>query len=387
MLERIVRKTIEENISRQPAVAIIGPRQVGKTTLALAIAESRKSIYLDLEAYQDREKLSDPILFLQQYEDHLVILDEIHRMPELFQTLRGVIDVGRRKGIRTGRFLILGSASMDLLKQSGETLAGRIAYVDMTPFILPEIGVENLNKLWVRGGFPESFLCNSDRESLEYRRHFIRTYLERELMQLGLRTSVELMEKLWMMLAHCQGSMLNASRLAANLDIASKTLNHYVGILVDLLLFRRLRPFYKNIKKRLIKAPKVYIRDSGILHALLGIQDYKTLLGHPVSGMSWEGFVIENILSMVPFGTIASFYRTSAGAEIDLVLEMTSGEIWAIEIKKGVRAQPSKGFYSAIEDIKSTRNFVVYSGERYPITSTIDAVSLSDILEILDSSS
>ena len=385
MIDRKIRQNIEKALNRQPAVAIIGTRQVGKTTIALDIAEGRESIYLDLESYEDRDKLQDPILFFNQYEDSLIILDEIHRMPELFQTLRGVIDKGRRKGKKTGRFLILGSASLDLLKQSGESLAGRIGYIDMTPLTALEVKPENIIKLWVRGGFPDSFLSDSEQNSFLIRRDFIRTYLERDIPQFAPRFPAETLERLWRMLAHHQGSMLNASKLASNLSIATKTVGFYIDLLVDLLLFRRLMPYHTNIGKRLVKTPKIYIRDSGLLHTLLGINDYKALAGHPVVGESWEGFVIENIISVMPIGTKPSFYRTSAGAEIDLVLEMPSGDIWAIEIKSGLTAKPSKGFYNAIEDIKATHSFVVYAGEgQYPIAENVQAISLTEIMQKID---
>lgn len=385
MIDRKIRIDIENALDRQPAVAIIGTRQVGKTTIALDIAEDRKSLYLDLESYEDRGKLQDPILFFSQYEDSLIILDEIHRMPELFQTLRGVIDKGRRKGKKTGRFLILGSASLDLLKQSGESLAGRIAYIDMTPFIALEGAPDDVMKLWVRGGFPESFLADSEKTSFLIRKDFIRTYLEREIPQFAPRFPAETLERLWVMLAHLQGGMLNATKIASNLSIGVKTVSFYIDLLTDLLLLRRLQPFYANIGKRLVKTPKVYIRDSGILHALLRIRDYQELAGHPVIGASWEGFVIENILSVVPHGTKSSFYRTSAGAEIDLVLEMPNSEIWAIEIKSGLTTKPRKGFYHAIEDINSTHNYVVYPGkEEYPISEKIQAITLIAIMKLID---
>ena len=392
MIARIVRKSIEKALKRQPAVAIIGTRQVGKTTIALDIAdnistdaaEGKKSIYLDLESYEDREKLQDPILFFNQYEDHLIILDEIHRMPELFQTLRGVIDKGRRKGLKSGRFLILGSASLELLKQSGESLAGRIAYIEMTPVTALEIAESDTMKLWVRGGFPDSFLSVDNETSYLIRKDFIKTYLERDIPQFASRFPSETLERMWMMLAHSQGGMLNASKIASNLSIATKTVNYYIDLLVDLFLFRRLQPFHHNTKKRLVKTPKVYIRDSGLLHTLLRISDYESLLGHPIMGESWEGFVIENILSIVPDGTKARFYRTSAGAEIDLVLELPNFDIYAIEIKSGLRAKPSRGFYNAIEDIKATHCFVVYAGaDTYPLANNIQAIGLQEVMRII----
>jgi len=359
---------------------------VGKTTLALEIAESRPALYLDLESRDDREKLANPALFLKQYEDTLVILDEIHRTPELFQALRGVIDQGRRRGRRTGRFLILGSASIDLLRQSGESLAGRIEYVDMTPFDVLEVGDTDKarTKLWVRGGFPDSFLAKTDTDSLRLRKSLIRTYLERDIPQFGPRIPAETLERLWTMLAHSQGTHLNASRLASGLSISVPTVTRYIDLLVDLLLVRRLRPFHVNIGKRLVKSPKVYVRDSGLLQALLNITDYNELSGHPVVGPSWEGFVIENLLAASPYRTFAGFYRTSGGAEIDLVLELPGGTIWAIEIKRGLSARLEKGFHHAREDIKPDKSFVVYAGEeRYPITEDIEAIGLPELAQEL----
>lgn len=386
MIARRVLNTVQEALSRQAAVALIGPRQVGKTTLAHSLADRTASIYLDLEAREDRDKLSDPALFLRNYEDRLVILDEIHRVPELFPALRGLIDQGRRRGRRNGRFLILGSASMDLLRQSSESLAGRIAYVGLGPFdILETATAEHApTDLWVRGGFPDSFLAKNDVQSLKWRQDFMHSYLEREIPLFGPRFPAETLERLWTMLAHSQGTLLNASRLAGALMNSAQSVTRYIDLLVDLLLIRRLRPFHGNIGKRLVKSPKVYVRDSGIVHALLGIADYNALAGHPVVGASWEGFVIENLLAAAPDRTIASFYRTAAGAEIDLVLEVPSDGVWAIEIKRGLSPKPDKGFYVACEDVKPDRRFVVYSGtDRYPISSELDAVGLRDLAQTL----
>ena len=384
MIGRHVYQIVQDALDRQAAVALIGPRQVGKTTLALEIAEARPSLYLDLESRVDRDKLADPALFLKQYEDRLVILDEIHRTPELFQTLRGLIDAGRRKGHRTGRFLILGSASIELLRQSGESLAGRIEYVDMGPFNVLEVADDGktLDKLWIRGGFPDSFLARSNGDSLKFRKNFIRTYLERDVPQFGPRIPAETLERLWTMLAHNQGTLLNASRLASSLAVSAPTVTSYIDLLVDLLLVRRLRPLHANIGKRLVKSPKIYVRDSGLVHALLGIEDYNELAGHPVVGPSWEGFIIENLLAAVPPRTAASFYRTAAGAEVDLVLEFPGrSAIWAIEIKRGLAARPTKGFHNALEDIQPARSFVVYAGEdRYPITEDVEAIGLTDMV-------
>ena len=388
MIRRRSCQTVMEALSRQAVVVLLGPRQVGKTTLALDIAEGSGAIYLDLESRSDRSKLSDPALYLTEYEDRLVILDEIHRAPELFRELRGLIDRGRRKGKRTGRFLILGSASLDLLRQSGESLAGRIEYVNLNPLDVGEASTDArpATDLWVRGGFPDSFLAVNDSDSLAFRRNFIRSYLERDVAQFGRRIPAETLERLWTMLAHGQGALLNASKPAAGLSISAPTVTGYVDLLADLLLVRRLRPFHANVKKRLIKSPKVYVRDSGIVHALLGIEDHDALAGHPVVGASWEGFVIENLLAVAPPRTMASFYRTSAGAEIDLLLELPGRQApWAIEIKRGLSARPGKGFHHACKDVKPERTFLVHSGEeRYPITKDVEAIGLREMASLLE---
>lgn len=387
MIKRNIYSTIKAALGRQSAVGIIGPRQVGKTTLALEIAKECQALYLDLESRADRDKLIDPELFLKEFEDKLVIFDEIHRLPELFESLRSLIDQGRRNNKRTGRFLILGSASIDLLRQSSESLAGRIEYINMNSLDISEIpySENNLNKLWIRGGFPDSFLAANESDSFIFRENFIKTYLERDVPQFGPRIPAQTLERFWTMLAHNQGGVLNASKLAANLSISAPTVTKYIDLLVDLLLVRRLMPFYINVGKRLVKSPKIYIRDSGLTHALLGIETYNELAGHPVVGCSFEGFVIENILSVVPNRTKASFYRTSAGAEIDLLLELPNNNgLWAIEIKLGSAAKPTKGFYSAIEDLKPAKSFVVYSDKlRYPIATGIEAISLYELIDIL----
>ncbi len=387
MIPRNTIHKVEDALSRQAAVALIGPRQVGKTTLAHKLVESRPSIYLDLESKTDRDKLTDPELFLKNYEDKLVVLDEIHRMPELFQTLRSLIDQGRRKGNRTGRFLVLGSAAIDLLRQSSESLAGRIEYVDLGPLNVLEIANDEkaINNLWLRGGFPDSYLAKNDADSFRMRRGFIRTYLERDVPQFGPRIPAEVLERLWTMLAHNQGTLLNASKLAGGLSVSAPTVTSYISLLVDLLLVRRLLPYHANVGKRLIKSPRTYVRDSGLLHALLGIGDMNELAGHPVVGKSWEGFVIESLLAVAPERVQASFYSTAAGAEIDLVLELGGQHgLWAIEIKRGLTAKPERGFYSSLEDLKPNKAFVVYSGnDRYPLSDGVEAISLRGLAEEL----
>jgi predicted AAA+ superfamily ATPase len=288
-----------------------------------------------------------------------------------------------RNSLHTGRFLILGSASIDLLRQSGETLAGRIEYIDMTPLTILETTTKKESypaKIWLRGGFPDSYLANSDEDSYAYRRNFIRTCLERDVPQFGPRIPAETLERLWVMLAHNQGQFLNASSLAGSLSISAPTVSSYIDLLCDLLLVRRLPSLHINTKKRLVKAPRIYIRDSGITHALLGIADYNQLSGHPVFGSSWEGFVIETLLSVAPYPTKASFYRTCAGAEMDLILELPDGKKWAIEVKSGLGPKVTKGFHHSLEDIDPDQSFVVYAGsERYPITEKSDAVSLTEL--------
>ena len=388
MIRRRSNQNVLNALGRQAAVALLGARQVGKTTLALEIAESAGAIYLDLESRADREKLVEPALYLDEYEDRLVILDEIHRVPELFQELRGLIDRGRRRGKRTGRFLMLGSASLDLLRQSGESLAGRIEYVELDPLDVSEAAPDAraMTSLWVRGGFPDSFLAADDPDSMTFRRNFVRSYLERDVAQFGRRIPAETLERFWTMLAHGQGTLLNASKLAAGLSVSAPTVSSYIDLLVDLLLVRRLRPFHANVKKRLVKSPKIYVRDSGIVHALLGVEDHDVLAGHPVVGASWEGFVIENLLAVAPPRTMASFYRTLAGAEIDLLLELPGKRgPWAIEIKRGLSAGPGRGFHHAREDVKPERAFIVYSGEeRYPIAKDVEAIGLREMASLIE---
>ncbi|MEM7664111.1 MAG: ATP-binding protein [Pseudomonadota bacterium] len=384
MIPRAKLDDLTKALDREAAVALLGARQVGKTTLALEIGETRPSIYLDLEAMADRDKLSDPVQFLRLHEDKLVILDEIHRMPQLFEALRGLIDAGRRKGNATGRFLLLGSASIDLMRQS-ESLAGRIEYVELGPFTLTEIDEQSVdvrNALWLKGGFPRSYLAN-DEESLRRRQNFIRTYLERDIPMFGARASTETLERLWTMLAHGQGTLLNSAQLARNLSLSAPTVTSYIDLLCDLLLMRRLRPYHANTTKRLTKSPKVYIRDSGLVHALLGIETLDELFGHPVVGASWEGFVIETLLSVAPARTQAYFYRTAAGAEIDLALDMGGKRgIWAIEIKRGLTAKVEKGLKQAIADIEPKRTFIVHGGEdRYPKANNIEAIGLVELLQ------
>jgi predicted AAA+ superfamily ATPase len=321
-IERRIATELIELLDTTPAVALIGPRQVGKTILAVSIAAQRPSIYLDLESDAARAKLAEPEFYLAEHEDKLVILDEVHRLPNLFRNLRGLIDRGRRSGRISGRFLLLGSASIDLLKQSGETLAGRIAYLEMNPIDGLEVPAQDINTLWVRGGFPDGFLAATDRVSQRWRQDFVRTYLERDIPLLGPRIPAETLRRFWTMLAHRQSSLLNAAEFARALGVDGKTVASYLDLLVDLLLVRRLEPWHANIGKRLVKSPRIYVRDSGIAHTLLGLGTQEEVLGHPVAGASWEGFVIETLQAAAPHGTQANFHRTAAGAEVDLLLSL-----------------------------------------------------------------
>lgn len=384
MLDRRLTAILYERLEQFPAVALLGPRQVGKTTLAQAVGDQRPSLYLDLESPPDRDKLSDPVDYLSSHADQLVILDEIQRVPALFQSLRGLIDQGRRQGRTAGQFLLLGSASIDLLAQSSETLAGRIASIELAPFDVLEVAAESCETLWVRGGLPESFLARSERASMIWRAQFIRTYLERDIPQFDARTPAETLRRLWTMLAHHQGGLLNTAQLARGLALDGRTVNRYLDLLVDLLLVRRLAPYHVNVGKRLVRSPKLYLRDAGLVHALLRLPTREALLGHPVVGASWEGFVIENLIGCAPDGTQASFYRTAVGAEIDLLLALPDGETWAVEIKRGLAPTPDRGFHQALEDLRPDQAWIVYSGEeRYRKPGGITVIGLRELCSTL----
>jgi predicted AAA+ superfamily ATPase len=386
MIKRRIAMEVARSLEEAPAVALIGPRQVGKTTLALALAlaENRPAVYLDLESEPDRARIESPLLYFADHTDELVVLDEIHRAPGLFEALRGAIDAGRREGKGTGRFLLLGSAALELLAQSGETLAGRIDFVELGPFDVTEVGADRLDDLWVRGGFPNSFLARSESAGMRWRQSFIRTYLERDIPELGPRIPAETLRRLWTMLAHNQGSLLNAAQLARNLGVTGATIGRYVDLLVDLLLVRRLSPRLANVGKRLVRSPKVYVRDSGLVHALLGLADKEALLGHPVVGASWEGMAIENLLAVLGDRALAGFYRTSGGAEVDLVLDWPDGRVWAIEIKRTAAPKVERGLRSALEDLKPERNFVVYPGsERYRLGAAVEAIGLAELCAVV----
>jgi len=388
MLERWITDKLQKNISQVPAVALLGPRQVGKTTLAKTVAKGIESLYLDLEAPEDLLKLSDPTSFLSTHSDKLIILDEIQRSPDLFMVLRGLIDKNREKGRKTGQFLLLGSASMDLLRQSSESLAGRISYIEMGGLNALEIGREkkDLQKLWVRGGFPDSYLATDDDAAMDWLEDLIRTYLERDVPQMGFRVPANRLRRLWTMLSHLQGETINISKLASNLEVQRNAVNHYLDILTDLLLLRRIEPWHANVKKRLVKSPRYYIRDSGIQHRLLGIGNHDALLSNPVLGKSWEGFVVENIHSVLPRRAETYFYRTAAGAEIDLVIKMPSSEIWAVEIKHGVAPKIGKHYSQTCNDVGATKKYVVYGGDdEFPVGDDVTVISLLKLLDKIQS--
>ena len=386
MYQRATNQFVLSALEEQAAVVLLGPRQVGKTTLALEISEQRPSVYLDLERDTDRQILIEPDLYLDEQAGKLVILDEVQTMPGLFTSLRGQIDMRRRKGFRTGQFLLLGSASNVLLHQSAESLAGRVRYVEMPPLQLDEVGHDQLNALWLRGGFPDSFQAASDRASLSWREDFLRTYLERDIPALGPRVPATTLRRFWTMLAHAQGGLLNAAALAEGLGVSGQTIGRYLDLLVDLMLVRRLPPWHENVGKRLVKSPKIFVRDSGLLHALLGLGSLEGLLGHPVVGGSWEGFCIEALIAAAPLGTEPFFYRTSAGAELDLVLRLPGGEKWAIEIKRTTAPKVSRGFHLAVEDIKADRRILVYAGDREaPLGDSLRATPLAAAAALLRS--
>lgn len=384
MFHRHATQTVQSALDAQAAVVLLGPRQVGKTTLALEIAGQRPSVYLDLERDADRRVLTEPDLYLDEQVGKLVILDEVQQMPDLFKTLRGQIDMRRRKGARTGQFLLLGSASNVLLHQSAESLAGRVRYIEMPPLLLDEVGADRMNDLWLRGGFPDSFQADSDQNSLAWREDFLRTYLERDIPALGPRIPAATLRRFWTMLAHAQGGLLNASALAEGLGVSGQTVGRYLDLLVDLMLVRRLQPWHENAGKRVVKSPKVFVRDSGLVHALLGLGSLESVLGHPVVGGSWEGFAIETLIAAAPIGTEHFFYRTAAGAELDLVLRLPGNATWAIEIKRTTTPKVSRGFHLSVDDIKADRKILVYAGGReVPAGNGLRAMPLATAVEQL----
>lgn len=385
---RRVGRLIEDRLQHMPGVVLLGPRQVGKTTLARQLATRRKgrAIYLDLERPADQRRLADADGFLRAQAGALVVIDEIHRAPALFHTLRGVIDDRRASGDRAGHFLLLGSAALDLMQQASETLAGRVEYVELAPFDVMDLPapVRDMNRLWVRGGFPESVLAASDASSLRWRHAFIRSYLERDVPMFAPRLPSETIGRLWTMLAHAQGTLLNQSRLASSLAVSTPTIGRYIDLLVDLLLVRRLRPWSGNVGKRLVRTPKVYLRDSGLVHALLDLEHWDAVLGHPVAGPSWEGFVIDNLIAVAGDRRSPYFYRTESGAEVDLLFERAGTVEMAIEIKRSTAPVISKGFRLACDTLRPQATYVVHGGDdTWSLEQGVTAVALPELMRRL----
>jgi uncharacterized protein len=384
MLERSLRPIVEGRLQQMPAVVLLGPRQVGKTTLALQIASARSdnALYLDLERPSDLRRLDDADAYLRAQTGKLVIIDEIHRAPALFESLRGIIDERRRSGERAGQFLLLGSASLDLMRQASETLAGRVAYLELAPLNVLELpdGLDT-NRAWSRGGFPDSLLASDDAASLAWRRSFVRSYLERDVPMFAPRLPAEAVGRLWTMLAHAQGTPVNQSRLAASLAVSSPAVNRYIDLLVDLLLVRRLRPWSGNVGKRLVRTPKTYIRDSGLAHALLDLETWDDVLGHPVAGASWEGFVIENLIVAAGEQRTPYYYRTADGAEVDLVFERGGRVEMIIEIKRSTAPVLSRGFRFAREVLEPRTAWLVHGGrETWDVEEGVTATSVHDLM-------
>jgi predicted AAA+ superfamily ATPase len=390
MLDRAFEQIVREKLRQTAAVVLLGPRQVGKTTLARTIAKDWHggAVYLDLERPADRLRLEDADTYLRAQQGKLVILDEIHRAPGVFEVLRGIIDDNRQAGMRTGQFLLLGSAALDLMRQSSETLAGRVAYLDMAPLNVREAASAGIadNTLWLRGGFPDSLLAADDADSLGWRRDFIRSYLERDVPMFAPRLPAQTIGRLWNMLAHNQGSVLNQSRIASALGVANPTIDRYIDLLVDLQLVRRLRPWAGNLGKRLVKSPKVYVRDSGLLHGLLELQTLNDLLGHPVCGLSYEGHCIENLVQAAGSRHVPYFYRTQVGAEIDLVLEQGGKPKIAVEVKRAMAPSPERGFAVACDDLHIEQRYVVYPGlERIRVRHGAQTIGLQELAALIAS--
>ncbi len=379
MLPRALETAILEGMKTFPAVAISGPRQAGKTTLAKMLQQEAgvDAIYLDLELLSDRQLLRNPELFLKQQENRTVILDEVQQMPGLFPLLRALIDQNRRPG----RFILLGSASPELLTKSGESLAGRVLYVELTPFQLAETGDTDFWKHWYRGGFPLAFLSETDADARFWLQNFVRTYTERDLPQLGFPANTQLAQSLLLAAASLQGNLLNYSTLANTLGISAPTVSRYLDFLEHSYLVRRLRPFYINVNKRLVKAPKLYFRDSGVLHYLWNVRDRNELFGLALVGASWEGYVLEQIVPNLQAPAQAFFYRTQDGSELDLVITDGLHPFATVEMKFSDMPTLTKGTYLAVADLGTKHNFVVTPASReHPIRENILACDLPTLL-------
>ena len=390
MIQRKLTNQLIDSLQQMPAVVLLGPRQVGKTTLALEISKhnlNKPVSYIDLELDSDLAKLDDAESYLRAFENKLLIIDEVQLKPDLFKVLRGLIDMRKRSGEPSAQFLLLGSASRELLQKTSETLAGRIRYLELKPFTVTEVSAQDPlefspEKLWFRGGYPQSYLAPDNDESWNWRSDFIASYIERDIPQLGINITATRMRRFWKMLSHYQGQPINMSALGKSLEVSHTTVRNYLDTLTDLYMVRQLQPWAGNTKKRLVKSPKIYIRDTGILHHLLSISEYDDLLGNPLSGHSWEGFVIENILSNLSDKWTASYFRTSDQTEIDLILEKSGKEILAIEIKRSSAPKIAPGFHRACQAIDATKKFVIYSGkERFPMSESIEAIGITEFIE------
>ncbi len=391
MISRTIESSLMKALQSMPVVALLGPRQVGKTTLALTLGEGlmKRWSYLDLESDTDLSKLNDPEGFLSTFEGELLILDEVQYMPELFRILRGIVDARKRMGEKACQFLLLGSASPALLQGSAESLAGRIRYVELSPFNSLELlkhdtEAFSMDLLWLRGGFPDSYLAANNQESFDWRIDFIKTYVERDLPNMGSGISPIHFKRFWRMLAHYHANQVNYSELGRSLELSHTTVKNYLDTLTGFYMVRQIEPYAANVKKRLVKSPKIYIRDSGMLHCLKNISTMDALFENPALGASWEGFVVENILVHLDARWEYYYYRTATQVEIDLILISPSGEIWAVEIKRQTAPKPGRGFFEACKDVKANRKFIVYALEtQYPIGGGVEVIGLKAFIELI----
>ena len=383
MIKRKIQKEVEKSLKTFPVVGILGPRQVGKTTLAKEIQKKfTSSLYIDLELPSDYNKLSEPELFLSEQKNKLIIIDEIQQKPELFSVIRALVDKDRKKG----QFLILGSSSPNLLKKSSESLAGRIIFQNLSTFLIQEIGKDkrSIDRLWIRGGFPDSFLAPKEEISFDWRESFIKTFLERDIPNYGIKIPSIQLRRFWMMIAHSHGSIWNASKIAVSLGVSPPTAKNYLDILGETFIVRQLLPFYPNLKKRIVKSPKVYIKDSGLLHTLFSIGSKEELLGHPIAGHSWEGFVIEQVINILPKKFSYYFYRTAAGAEIDLVIVKGDKPVLCIEIKLSLSPVPTQGFFNAMNDLNCNKGIIIYPGVgAYSIKHNVKVIPINKLYDYL----
>lgn len=364
---------LRTGIRRSPVTALLGPRQCGKTTLARQIADQISSTFFDIESVPDRRRLENPELVLGRLNG-LVILDEIQAMPELFQVLRVLADRPKNQA----RFLILGSASPEIIKTASETLAGRIEFIEMQGFDLSETGADSWESLWLRGGFPRSFLATSDEDSLTWREGFIRTFLERDIPQLGINIPAIAMRRFWTMLAHYHGQTWNAAEIGRSMGLSDKTVRSYLDILTGTFMIRQLQPWFENLGKRQVKSPKIYFRDTGLLHSLLDIPDTHALFGHPKVGASWEGFALEQVLQILQ-PNAAYFWRTHAGAEIDLVFQL-KGNRYGVELKFTEAPTFTPSMRIAVAELSLDHLWIVYPGnETYPVLENITALPIRDL--------